>query len=162
VSDFSIRAAVRGDERALALLDRITWAPDNSVTPAPKEGAAFFDAYHRPEQFLVAEQEGRLVGFVRIVQPVPLESGAHVRQIQGLAVDPVVRGRGLGRTLLEAACDEARQQGALRITLRVLSTNVIARRLYTSAGFRVEGVLPQEFFLAGEYVDDVLMGRSLV
>jgi hypothetical protein len=25
----------------------------------------------------------------------------------------------------------------------------------------VEGVLPEEFLLGGEYVDDVLMGRSL-
>ncbi|MBW8802021.1 MAG: GNAT family N-acetyltransferase, partial [Streptomyces sp.] len=30
-----------------------------------------------------------------------------------------------------------------------------------SEGFAVEGVLPEEFLLAGEYVDDVLMGRRL-
>ncbi|GAA3366001.1 hypothetical protein GCM10017744_071030 [Streptomyces antimycoticus] len=48
-----------------------------------------------------------------------------------------------------------------RITLRVLGHNTPARRLYASEGFAVEGVLPGEFLLAGEYVDDVLMGRSL-
>jgi ribosomal protein S18 acetylase RimI-like enzyme len=162
VSEFRIRTAVRDDERALLGLDRRTWGPDNAVTPMPDEDAAFFDAQHRPEQFLVAEYEGRLVGFVRVVQPVPLDSAAHVRQIQGLAVDPDIRGRGLGRTLLEAACDVARRQGARRMTLRVLSTNTIARKLYASAGFAVEGMLPEEFFIEGEYVDDVLMGRSLI
>jgi ribosomal protein S18 acetylase RimI-like enzyme len=161
VSEFKIRTAARGDERALFELDRRTWAPDNSVVPKPDEGSAFFDAYHRPEHFLVAERDGRLVGFVRVVQPVPLETGAHVRQIQGLAVDPDERRRGLGRMLLEAACAAARSQGARRITLRVLSTNDIARKLYSSAGFAVEGVLPDEFFIEGEYVDDILMGRSL-
>ncbi|MGW5025812.1 GNAT family N-acetyltransferase, partial [Streptomyces albidoflavus] len=30
-----------------------------------------------------------------------------------------------------------------------------------SEGFRVEGVLPGEVFVAGTYVDDVLMGRAL-
>jgi ribosomal protein S18 acetylase RimI-like enzyme len=90
-----------------------------------------------------------------------VQSGAHVRQIQGLAVDPTERRRGLGRTLLYAALDEARRQGAQRITLRVLSVNTPARRLYESQGFVVEGVLPREFLIDGVYVDDVLMGRPL-
>ena len=154
--------AERRDERALLALDRRTWAPDNSIAPLPEEGSAFFDHYHRPEQFLVAEHDdGRLAGFVRIVQPVPLDTGAHVRQIQGLAVDPLDRGNGLGRALLETACEEARRQGAIRITLRVLSTNKVARNLYAKAGFQIEGVLPDEFFIEGQYVDDILMGRKL-
>jgi ribosomal protein S18 acetylase RimI-like enzyme len=156
-----IRGAVLEDERMLADLDRATWAPDNAVSPRPHEGAAFFDLVHPPGQFLVAERAGRVVGFIRLVQPVPLPSGDHVRQIQGFAVDPAERGQGIGRLLLDAACEEARRQGARRITLRVLSVNTQARRLYEAAGFAVEGVLPEEFFLAGRYVDDVLMGRGL-
>jgi ribosomal protein S18 acetylase RimI-like enzyme len=161
VSDIRIRPAVRADDAALTELDRCTWAPDNAITPIPEKGSAFFDHWHLPEQFLVAERDGRLVGFVRVVQPVPVPSGAHVRQIQGLAVDPAERRRGLGRTLLDAAFDEARRQGAYRITLRVLSVNTPARRLYESLGFVVEGVLPREFLIEGAYVDDVLMGRPL-
>jgi ribosomal protein S18 acetylase RimI-like enzyme len=156
-----IRGAALEDERALSDLDRTTWATDNAISPCPREGAAFFDLTHPPEQFLVAERAGRVVGFIRVVQPVPLPSGDHVRQIQGFAVDPAERGQGLGRLLLDAACAEARRQGARRITLRVLSVNARARRLYEAAGFAVEGVLPEEFFLDGRYVDDVLMGRSL-
>lgn len=156
-----IRAAALEDEPVLAELDRVTWAPDNAVSPRPREGIAFFDLMHPPEQFLVAERAGRVVGFIRMVQPVPLPSGDHVRQIQGFAVHPAEQGQGLGRLLLDAVCAEARRKGARRITLRVLSVNARARRLYEAAGFVVEGVLPEEFLLDGRYVDDVLMGRSL-
>jgi RimJ/RimL family protein N-acetyltransferase len=159
--DMRIRRAVFEDDRALAALDQSTWGPDNAVSPPPHPDAAFFDLASPPEQFLIAERSGRLVGFIRLVQPVTLPSGDHVRQIQGFAVDPAEQGRGLGRMLLEAACQEARRQGALRITLRVLSVNARARRLYEAAGFAVEGVLPDEFFIEGRYVDDVLMGRSV-
>lgn len=84
-----------------------------------------------------------------------------MRQIQGLAVADEARGAGVGRALLRAVQDEARRQGARRITLRVLGHNTPARKLYESEGFVVEGILPEEFLLEGEYVDDVLMGHSL-
>ncbi|MCW2884888.1 MAG: hypothetical protein QOE54_6850 [Streptosporangiaceae bacterium] len=161
MSDIRIRPAARSDEAALTELDRRTWAPDNAITPMPEKGSAFFDHWHLPDQFLVAERDGRLIGFVRVVQPIPVPSGAHVRQIQGLAVDPTERRRGLGRALLDAALDEARRQGAIRVTLRVLSVNTNARRLYESLGFAVEGVLPREFLIEGTFVDDIVMGRPL-
>ncbi|EST34928.1 hypothetical protein N566_17960 [Streptomycetaceae bacterium MP113-05] len=44
----------------------------------------------------------------------------------------------------------------------MLGPNVPARALYESAGFVVEGVQPEEFLVEGAYVDDVLMGRSLL
>ncbi|WP_324612280.1 GNAT family N-acetyltransferase, partial [Streptomyces scabiei] len=62
---------------------------------------------------------------------------------------------------LRAVQDEARRRGARRLTLRVLGHNTAARKLYESEGFVVEGVLPEEFLLDGQYVDDVLMGRRL-
>ncbi|RFU86868.1 N-acetyltransferase, partial [Streptomyces triticagri] len=70
-------------------------------------------------------------------------------------------GRGIGRALVRAACAAARDRGARRLTLRVLGHNVPARALYAAEGFVVEGVLPGEFLLDGEYVDDVLMGRAI-
>jgi RimJ/RimL family protein N-acetyltransferase len=36
-----------------------------------------------------------------------------------------------------------------------------ARALYTSLGFAVEGLAPEEFYLDGKYVDDVTMGLTL-
>ncbi|MGW7355822.1 N-acetyltransferase family protein [Streptomyces sp. NPDC054802] len=158
-----IRPARRSDEAELGELDRAAWSPLHAVTPRPQPPYdPFFDQNHRPDQFLVAEDtDGTVVGYVRLVPPTPLACNRHVRQIQGLAVDDRARGRGVGRALVRAACDEARRQGALRITLRVLAHNTPARTLYEAEGFTVEGVLPGEFHLDGRYVDDVLMGRSL-
>ncbi|MGP4001987.1 GNAT family N-acetyltransferase [Streptomyces sp. 8N706] len=157
-----IRRAVRDDDAALAALDRRTWSPLHAVQPGPPPaGDPFFDAVHLPSHFLVAEYEGRVAGYLRLIAPTSLPAHAHVRQIQGLAVDTWARGRGIARALLEAACAESLRQGAARITLRVLGHNAPARRLYESAGFVVEGILPGEYLIEGEYVDDVLMGRRL-
>ncbi|WP_406860523.1 GNAT family N-acetyltransferase [Streptomyces sp. HUAS MG47] len=158
-----IRTARPADQDALGALDRAVWSPLHAVLPAPQPPYdPFFDSTHRPEHYLVAEgEQGTVDGYLRLVRPTPLASNAHVRQIQGLAVAPHARGRGVGRALLRAACDEARRQGARRITLRVLGHNAPARALYEAEGFAVEGVLRDEFFLDGGYVDDVFMGRAL-
>ncbi|MFD3973771.1 GNAT family N-acetyltransferase [Streptomyces cyaneofuscatus] len=169
----SVRPALPADEEALGELDRAAWSTLHAVVPRPRPPYdPFFDERHRPQDFLVAEAATgadsgpgsggiRIAGYIRLVPPTPLACNAHVRQIQGLAVAAWARGAGVGRTLLRAACAEARRQGANRITLRVLGHNTPARALYASEGFAVEGVLSGEFFLHGRYVDDVLMGRSL-
>ncbi|MFD9432833.1 GNAT family N-acetyltransferase [Streptomyces sp. NPDC060002] len=157
-----IRTARPADAESLALVDRLTWSPLHAVMPEPEPPyAPFFDERHVPEDYLVAELDGRVIGYVRLALPTSLACNAHVRQIQGLAVLDEGRGRGVGRALIRAALEEARRQGARRITLRVLGPNTPARGLYESEGFVVEGVLPEEFLLAGEYVDDVFMGRPL-
>ncbi|WP_431683886.1 N-acetyltransferase family protein [Kitasatospora sp. KL5] len=156
-----IRTGRAEDDAALAALDRSVWSTLSEVAPQSPEGSAFFDERHTPDEYLVAELGGAVVGYTRQVPPTPLASNRHVRQIQGLAVAREARGRGVGRALVEAACEAAAAAGARRITLRVLAHNEPARRLYEQCGFRVEGVLPGEFLLDGEYVDDVWMGRSL-
>ncbi|MER5550746.1 GNAT family N-acetyltransferase [Streptomyces sp. NPDC002793] len=162
-----VRRAVPEDDDALGELDRATWSTLHAVQPRPQPPYdTFFDERHRPEDVLVAETGGpdegpRTAGYIRIVPPTPLACNAHVRQIQGLAVAEWARGHGVGRALLRASFAEARRQGANRVTLRVLGHNAPARALYTDEGFVVEGVLRDEFFLHGRYVDDVLMGRSL-
>ncbi|MFF9145453.1 GNAT family N-acetyltransferase [Streptomyces sp. NPDC014861] len=159
---FVIRGARQGDAEPLGELDRATWSPLHAVLPPPSEPyEPFFDDRHRPADFLVAERAGTLLGYIRVVPPTPLASNAHVRQIQGLAVAGEARGQGVGRALLRAALAKARADGASRVTLRVLGHNVPARALYEAEGFAVEGVLPGEFVLDGEPVDDVLMGRRL-
>jgi ribosomal protein S18 acetylase RimI-like enzyme len=81
--------------------------------------------------------------------------------ITGISVDPACQRRGVGQALLDAAVVEARERGARRLTLRVLAHNKAAVRLYEQSGFVVEGVLKGEFFLHGNYVDDVLMALDL-
>ena len=55
--------------------------------------------------------------------------------IHDLAVLPDWRGRGVGRRLLAAAEDRARQRGCCKLTLEVQDDNGRARALYLSFGF---------------------------
>lgn len=162
MSEPYIRTALPDDDEELGALDRATWSHLHAVMPRPQPPyGPFFDERHAPEDHLVAELDRRIVGYIRLAFASPLACNTHVRQIQGLAVAEDARGHGVGRALVRAAVEEARRRGARRLTLRVLGHNTPARKLYAAEGFAVEGVLPEEFLLDGEYVDDVLMGRSL-
>jgi ribosomal protein S18 acetylase RimI-like enzyme len=155
-----IRPVRPADGSVLLDLDRRCWSPAHDVTEGPALANGTFLGEH-PEDIVVAELAGQVVGYVKVAPPTTLPSNAHVQQVQGLLVEPGVRGSGIGRALLDAAIGLARQRGARRIWLRVLSTNPAAQRLYASAGFTVEGVLRGEFCRDGVDVDDVLMGRRL-
>ncbi|MEU0412658.1 GNAT family N-acetyltransferase [Streptomyces griseorubiginosus] len=162
MSQLSIRLALPDDEEELARLDRAEWSPLHEVLPEQRPPyRPFFDERHLPGDCLVAEADRRILGYIRLGFPNGLAANAHVRQIQGFVVSAEARGRGVGRALIRAVTEEARRRGARRLTLRVLGHNTPARRLYESEGFAVEGILPEEWLLAGEYVDDVIMGRRL-
>jgi len=157
----SIRTAVAADGPRLTALDRVTWSEENAVVPLWPEDTEFFER-RAPDDVLVAEQDGRTVGYTTLGRPTPLECNRHVLHIQGLAVDPGCQRQGIARTLIEAAAAEATRRGARKLGLRVLGGNASSRALYASAGFVVEGVLREEFWLGGRFVDDVLMARPLV
>jgi ribosomal protein S18 acetylase RimI-like enzyme len=55
--------------------------------------------------------------------------------LQELYVVPPLRGRGIGRALLEATMDAAREAGATGIDLNTGETDTAARALYESSGF---------------------------
>ncbi len=55
--------------------------------------------------------------------------------LEELYVAPSLRGHGMGRALLEAAMDVAREAGADHIDLNTGETDAAARALYESAGF---------------------------
>jgi RimJ/RimL family protein N-acetyltransferase len=156
-----IRLAESGDDEALARIDEATWS--TKVTPAPprETGSGFFRPSARPEDVLVAVVGGVVAGYVSLGQSIPLPSHSHVLEIHGLAVDPRLQGRGIGRRLLTEARREAHRRGARRLSLRVLAPNASARALYESSGFVVEGVLRGEFVLDGAPTDDVLMACRL-
>ena len=157
----TVRQARPEDEPKLKDIDAATWTAGVSPAPPPSVDAAFFGERIVPADVLVAETGGVIAGYAALGRSLPLASRSHVLEILGLAVHPARQQRGVGRRLVEACIEQARNRGAHKLSLRVLGGNIAARRLYESCGFAVEGVLREEFFLGGRYVDDVLMARML-
>jgi ribosomal protein S18 acetylase RimI-like enzyme len=166
VSPFEIRVrpARLADQAALAELEAIAWSAESgfpSVIAPDQRNATFFDASNPPEAFLVAELDGRVVGYIRLKPPTKLPENVHVIQVQGLAVHPDARRHGVASGLLDAAEETLRERGTRKLTLRVLSTNEAAIRLYERHGFVREGTLLEEFCINGRFVDDVMMAKKL-
>jgi ribosomal protein S18 acetylase RimI-like enzyme len=156
----TVRLGRPDDESALSRIDRATWSDVSSPAPPPEGSRPFFSERTLPQDVLVAERDGVVVGWAKIEHPTPFPASEHVWTITGLAVDPAAQGRGVGRALVEALAEEAEARGARRLTLRVFAPNEGARRLYERCGFEVEGVLRGEFKTGDDYVDDILMART--
>lgn len=62
-------------------------------------------------------------------------TGEPEAHLQELYVVPAARGRGIGRVLLEATMEAAREAGATGIDLNTGETDTAARALYESSGF---------------------------
>jgi GNAT superfamily N-acetyltransferase len=100
----------------------------------------FFDGYE-PMRCLVAEAEGRLVGLAHIIFHRNTTMTGPTCYLQDLFADATLRGRGIGRALVSAVYDHARDAGATRVYWQTHETNATAMRLYdqvaTRSGFFV-------------------------
>ena len=86
---------------------------------------------------------------------------AHKGLLWGMYVQPDARKSGVGRQLVEAIIDFARQRAEL-IQLSVVSDNQPARRLYARLGFVEYGVEKNSLKQGGRYFDEILMALDLV
>jgi ribosomal protein S18 acetylase RimI-like enzyme len=87
---------------------------------------------------LVADDEGQIVGYtyagVEETDYMSLRGPAGV--LYDIVVDPAHRGRGVGRTLLDATVAALESRGAPRVVLSTAERNEVAQRLFARAGFR--------------------------
>lgn len=87
---------------------------------------------------LVAESYGEPIGYAMISigdGPATWELGDLTAEIETLSVLEDERGLGVGRALMEAAGNVAREAGARSVAVGVAHTNVDAIRFYERAGF---------------------------
>ena len=95
----------------------------------------------------VASADGRVAGFAS----VEYRAWNRLGQIQGLAVDPGFRRRGVAAGLVRRAEAFVRGRGARGLYVDTPVTNAIARTFYASAGYREAYTMP-------EYYDEGLDG----
>ena len=93
--------------------------------------------------FLVAMQQDEVLGYGGM-HTVLGYGGMHTvlgeSYVDNIAVFPEFRGHGVGRTLMEALIEKARENGGVFITLEVRTSNLPAIAMYRSLGFTYAGV----------------------
>jgi ribosomal protein S18 acetylase RimI-like enzyme len=89
------------------------------------------------------------------------EKERHKGLLWGMYVRPDARRTGVGRRLVEAVIDFARQRVEL-LQLSVVSDNEPARRLYARLGFVEYGVEKNSLKQDGRYYDEILMALDLM
>lgn len=95
---------------------------------------------------LVAEEEGRIIGFVTFAYSRDDDAPEGTGEVPAIYVEPSAMGKGVGRELLEEATAELRLAGCTRATLWVLEANERARRFYENEGWEWDGAVSTHLF----------------
>ncbi len=136
-SPLVLRPFVLSDLPAVLAIEQVS-------SPSPWQGELFLSELSKPyARVLVAELQGQVIGYLCcwfVADEV---------QILNLAVHPRYRRHGVGRTLLQAVCNEARRAGARCVSLEVRKSNIPARALYQRFLFRQVVVRPR-YYADGE------------
>ena len=104
--------------------------------------AEFINNYDpRYDRSWVAEADGDIVGCVFITK-----GSETIAKLRLLLVEPRVRGRGLGKRLVDECIRFARRVGYEKITLYTNSVLSAARHIYRNAGFNVVREWPHHSF----------------
>ena len=166
-----IRPAGADDLVALSALARQTYAdafghsfsaPDLAVHLDSNLSDDYFRWALAEDVFLLAETEGRLIGFVQfgplqIAVPAPSPQDQELRRIY---VQAGFQNGGIGRQLMDAALDHPRLRTAASIYLDVWERNRGARRLYERYGFEVIGAHGLETASGTAAERDLIMVRA--
>ena len=114
------------------------WGEEFELDVAQVLVDVFRDYDRARDRSWIAEIGGRIVGSVFLVR----EEGRTAR-LRLLYVEPGVRGRGLGRRLVDEVVRFARGVGYGRIVLWTTSNLAAARHLYAEAGFKMTDEKPE-------------------
>jgi D-alanine-D-alanine ligase len=121
-----------------------------------------WDAYLRQGEasgyvFLVYRNGDRLLGYA-CFGPHPLTEGTF--DLYWIAVDPQMRGQGIGHALLARVENEVHARGGRILIVETSGTPVYApaRRLYESCGYRYEAVV-HDFYAPGD--DLIVFGKPV-
>lgn len=161
MTDYSIRPATPADADFLVdmLVEAINWLPERNWSReqimANPSIAHYVTGWMRPDDFgvVAVDAVGQPVGaaWLRYLTAADPGYGYVGDDVPELTVGVVEtwRGRGVGRALVRAALDAARERGVPTVSLSVERAN-FAARLYAAEGFRtVESFEDADTMVAG-------------
>ena len=144
-----IRPAVPDDyEQAERIMQQVhalhlSWRPDIYNPCAPVLPRPEFLEAVAGQRLLVAETDGKAAGILLYLHR-HIESENQVARevlfIETLAIDAGYRGRGIGRQLLQAAAQIAREKGYDGVELQVNAKNTDAFAFYKKYGFTEKSI----------------------
>ncbi|WP_121254085.1 GNAT family N-acetyltransferase [Nocardioides ferulae] len=131
MDEVAFRAA--GSADVDEVVDFWSRAAENGARPVDRPELVRRLVEHEPEALMLATLNGRIVGTI-----VAGWDGWRAN-LYRLAVEPELRGRGLGRRLLAGAEERLRALGAERYCAMVLDENELGRSLWESTGYTRQG-----------------------
>jgi GNAT superfamily N-acetyltransferase len=136
LNDLSVRPVARQDyDQWLSLWDGYNAfygrAGATALSPEITQTtwARFFDAYE-PVHALVAEQDRQLVGLAHYIFHRSTTALGPNCYLQDLFTSETARGKGVGRALINAVYERAKNAGSSRVYWLTHETNQTARELY--------------------------------
>jgi ribosomal protein S18 acetylase RimI-like enzyme len=124
---------------ALIAAFRSWWGKDEPTLEQIRETTALLIDDPNTEFLLAAPGDGaRPAGVCQLRYRLSVWTGADDCWLEDLYVDESARGTGLGRALVNAAFDRARQRGCRRMELDVNEQNTAAIAFYERLGFTTE------------------------
>ncbi len=110
---------------------------------------------------LVASTEaGEVLGWAGLSGYRPRDCYAGIGEFS-VYLDAAARGKGIGRQLLHALIDVARERGYWKLLSRIFLFNTASRALCQSAGFREVGIYEKHGQLEGRWLDVVIVERLI-
>jgi L-amino acid N-acyltransferase YncA len=153
-----VRALRAEDWPAVAAIYAEGIATGNATFETEVPTWAHWTAAHLAEHRLVAELDGRVVGWTAV-------SPVSTRRVYAGVVEHSVyvagsaRGRGVGRRLLAALIESTERGGIWTIQTGIFPENEPSLALHRSAGFRTLGVRDRPGQLGGRWRDVVVLER---
>jgi len=103
---------------------------------------------------LGAFENGNLIGTATFMRETGLKE-RHKGRIYAVYVSAAHRGKGVGKALIAALLENARQDPTLQqVLLSVATSQTAARKLYRSLGFETFGTEPNALRVGSAYVDE--------
>ena len=137
---------------------RLVTADFEPVTVAQRR--PWFEAHTAQRPILVHVQDGRVLAWVSF-EPFKTRAAYDATAEISIYLAPEVRGRGLGRQLLNEALELAARLGLTRLLAFIFSHNQPSLDLFRHSGFALWGELPDIALLDGEIRSLSILGRRL-
>jgi ribosomal protein S18 acetylase RimI-like enzyme len=168
----NIRYATGADAQMLAGLGEKTFRETFATVNTPDDMDAYLRASFSPDIqfrelsepdviFLIAESQGNPIGYAQLVMNSKDESikGDRPLELRRIYALQEYLGKGVGKELMNATIEEARQRGCDCVWLGVWEKNQRAIDFYQKWGFRVVG--SHTFVLGEDQQNDFVMELEL-